>query len=147
MVELLSESTGGRKMEIYARVLKVPEYVLFDPWTQVFEFYRLHPETHAYARVEPDASGRVHSTELGYALGLWEGEYLEIRCPWLRFFDDGELVPTAAEAAQRQAEVALRDAEAAQRQAEVAFRDAEAAEARAARLEARLREHGLDPDD
>lgn len=45
IVEVLSDSTEqndrGPKKEIYERILRVPEYYLFDPETEVVEGFRL----------------------------------------------------------------------------------------------------------
>lgn len=138
VLELLSETTEqedrGSKMRIYEKVLGVPEYFLFDPWTGQLEGYRITGS--AYQPVPPDDRGRLTSTELGLQLGTWSGEYNRIFATWLRWYTpDGELVPTPAEAEARRAE-----AEASQRsQAEA--KAAELAQ-RVAELEQELRRRG-----
>jgi hypothetical protein len=87
-------------------------------------------------------------------LGTWEGTIDRETAIWARFYDvAGNLVLLPEEAAKSQAEVAKSQAEAAKSQAEAAKSQAEAAKSReeeaqvkAARLAARLRELGENPD-
>jgi multidrug resistance efflux pump len=98
---------------------------------------------------------------LGLWLGTWEGTIDRETAIWARFYDvAGNLVllpeeaaKSQAEVAKSQAEVAKSQAEAAKLQAEAAKLQAEAAKSReeeaqvkAARLAARLRELGENPD-
>jgi Uma2 family endonuclease len=88
VIELLSPTTEhidrGEKMRIY-RLLRVPAYYLYDPWTHVLEGYAL--EGDHYVRMEPDAQGRLPCAPLGLSLGIIECEYRGTRIPWLRWLD------------------------------------------------------------
>jgi hypothetical protein len=80
-------------------------------------------------------------------LGTWEGTVERETTIWARFYDAaGNLVLLPEEAAKSQAEAAKSQAEAAKSQAEAAKAREEEAKAKAARLAARLRELGEDPD-
>jgi Uma2 family endonuclease len=103
IVELLSPSTAQAdrttKKELYERVFRTPEYFLFDPETNALEGWQLGRRR--YQALEPDQHGRLWSEELGLWLGPWQGKYQEHEATWLRCYDaSGDLVPTAAEAAQ-----------------------------------------------
>jgi Uma2 family endonuclease len=144
IVEITSKSTRRedqtKKRVIYRDVLKVPEYVLFDPTGDY-----LDPPLQGFRRVEGDyvpielVAGRLPSQVLGLHLER-DGERL-------RLFDPatGMRLPTpfeAREAAERQAEEDRRRAEEERRRAEEERRradDAEAGERRLAEENERLR--------
>jgi Uma2 family endonuclease len=147
IVEILSDSTAaldrGLKKQIYQDVFRTPDYFWFDPET--LELAGFHLTDGRYEPLVPDAQGRLLSAQLGLLLGVHEGK--------LRFFtQEGALLPAAKEiaqaaaAAQQQAAAAQQQAAAAQQQAEAAQQQAEAAQQQAARLAAKLRELGVDPD-
>lgn len=130
VIELLSPTTEandrGPKKRIYERVLKVPDYYVYDPVDFRFDGWRL--QDGRYEPLEPDEHGRLFCREVGLWLGRWNGEYLKRTNTWLRLFDaEGRLIPTFAEAAQAKARAAQANAEAAQARAV-------AAEARLAEL-------------
>jgi len=139
VIELLSESTEavdrGRKKDIYAKVLRVPIYVLFDPFTAKLEAFQLHVGKLKYHAIEPDERGWVYCDPLGLYLGVVPGVWHDVEAPWLRWIDSGyKTLPTAEERATREAERAAREAERAAREAA----RADAAEAEVARLRAEL---------
>jgi Uma2 family endonuclease len=139
MVELLSPSTrdedlgntiaqAGKpptKWEVYERILGVPYYIVFDRYTDQLQVFQLQGSRYkelALSETEP----RIWIPELELGLGLWSGEYQEVSRLWLRWYDaQGNCVLTEAEAERSRAIEA---------------------ESRAAKLEARLRAAGLDPD-
>jgi Uma2 family endonuclease len=134
VVELLSETTEaddrGPKRRVYERVLRVPDYFVYDPID--FRLEGWHLEDGQYRAIEPDAQGRLYCKELGLWLGRWRGRRLERESTWLRLFDQhGRLIPTYAEA---EAERANAEAERADAEAE----RARVAEARVAELMAQL---------
>ncbi len=146
IIELLSESTAeqdrGKKKRIYEKVLKIPHYVLFDPFSAELEAYQIDPQLAEYHRVPPGADGRIPVPRLGLELGVWPGEHRGIEASWLRWYDaDGRLIPTAeeraAEASERAAEASERAAEASERAAE-AERRSEAERTARERLEREL---------
>jgi Uma2 family endonuclease len=144
VIELTSPSTEhvdrGEKMRIYARLLRVAEYYLFDPFTGRLEGYQLDPSSRAYRERTPDAQGRLPSPVTGLVLGVAPGRYNDIEADWLRWMTpDGAVLPTGQERAEREAERAEREAERAEREAERAEREAERAEREAERADAALR--------
>ena len=133
VIELLSGSTEkvdrGDKMRIYAKLLHVSEYYLFDPFVGVLESYLLDGATRTYRRREPDLPGGDFTSEAtGLALGVRAGRYADIDAAWVRWIaTDGTVLPTGSERAD--VERARADAEKAR---------ANAALARLAELEAKI---------
>ena len=151
VIELLSASTEhedrGRKMQIYAG-LRVSEYYLYDPHSELLEGYRL--DNRAYVPMVRRADGDYECRILQLRLGVAEGLFLSRRDRWLRWKTlSGEPLPTGdelAELAQAYAAAAQVQAEAAQVRADTATAQLAAVEARAERLAARMRELGIDPE-
>jgi Uma2 family endonuclease len=163
ILEVTSKSTKEEdlkvKMTIYQDILKVTEYVLFDPTGDY-----LDPPLQGYRRVRgkyrpiPLVEGRLPSLVLGLHLEIVDGS--------LRLFDPrtGQLIPTRLErieaehqarleaeaarqqeeAARQQAEEARRQGEAARQQAEEARRQEEAARQQAEAEVARLKQELAD---
>ncbi len=105
VIELLSPSTEhidrGEKMRIYAKLLHVPEYYLFDPWDGRFEAHELNRGSRKFERREPDARGRYFSPATGLTLGVVPGWVDEVEAPWLRWFDaEGDVLPSPEEDAR-----------------------------------------------
>lgn len=123
IIELLSDSTAnvdrGLKKQIYQDTFRTPEYFWFDPDTLEFKGFELLRGT--YQELQPDPQGWLWSNQLQLFLGIHDHK--------LRFFtSDGSLVSTPEEAAK-----------AAQQQVELV-------EQRQAKLAAKLRELGVDPE-
>jgi Uma2 family endonuclease len=120
IVELTSPSTAKvdrtTKKELYQKVLRVPEYLLYDPATNRVEGWRLGDGT--YAAISVADNGRAWSKELSVWLGSWTGEFQGTVATWPRFFDaKGQLVLLPAEAERLRAEQA--EAEVARLQREI----------------------------
>lgn len=103
IIELLSPSTAEldktTKKHLYERTFRTPEYFGYDPASQELFGWRLADGE--YIPLEKDENGRLWSKELQFWLGLWEGQYQNLNELWLRYFDEeGQVVPTAAEAAE-----------------------------------------------
>jgi len=150
VIELLSESTQdndrGDKRTLYENVWKVGAYILYDPWTHELEAFervggRLVP-------IVADEHGDLPIRELGLALGIRETKTHFDTCPLLRWIDQGVVVASPRERAER-AVANLERAEAERERAEAERERAEAersaerlrceeAERRIAELEARL---------
>jgi hypothetical protein len=101
ILEITSPSTEatdrGEKKRIYERVLRIPEYFIYDPRAAVLEGYRLGPQR-TYEPITPDTEGRIPSQQLGLLLGVVEGTYQGYHEKWLRWYTpDGNLILTAAE--------------------------------------------------
>lgn len=158
IVELLSDSTAevDRKLKkhLYAETFRTPEYFWFDPESNEFKGFALLRGQ--YQPIEATAQGWLWSEQLQLYLGVHETQ--------LRFFEhSGELVPTPDEAAlvaQSAAALAAETAAAAQETATAAQETAAAAQETAAaaaqaltseqqhsaKLAAKLRELGIDPE-
>jgi Uma2 family endonuclease len=137
VIELLLESSRDRdkqeKKQVYQNQIRVPEYFWFDPFNpQDFAGFVLRDGI--YQTLAPDEHGRLHSGRMDLALTLWHGVFRNIETDWLRWATpDGVVLPTYAEFQQQRAE------EAAQRVNQQAEQ--------AARLAAKLRELGVNPED
>ncbi len=105
VIELLSESTEsvdrGEKMRVYAKLLRVPEYFLFDPMKNALEGYALDISSRSYRPMVSSADGELVSQQLGLRLGVRDGLYLGSQGRWLRWLDpEGRVLPTAEEQAR-----------------------------------------------
>jgi Uma2 family endonuclease len=124
VIELVSESTEhvdrGRKKGVYAR-LRVPCYVIYDPFSQQLDVYRLDRSGRRYEPVERDERGFAPCEPLGLFFGVVEGMYCGVTAPWLRWIDrDGKPLQDrgereAARAERAEAELAALRARIAQR--------------------------------
>jgi Uma2 family endonuclease len=108
VIELLSPTTEdvdrGEKMRIYAKLLHVPEYYLFDPVTLVLEGYQLNPSKGRYDRIEPLPSGELPCARLGLHLGVRRSSYQGVEADWLRWIDgEGRVLVTGEERASDEA--------------------------------------------
>jgi Uma2 family endonuclease len=124
VIELTSTSTEaqdkGPKKEVYEQILRVPEYLCYNPQTDELVGWRL--TAGHYQEIEANEQGWLWSEELELWVGTWQGPYLSRSHRWLRFFDpDGNLVLAEWEA-ETQAH--------------------QAAEAEIARLKAKLKQLG-----
>ncbi|NEQ44335.1 MAG: Uma2 family endonuclease [Leptolyngbya sp. SIOISBB] len=124
IVELLSDSTAktdrGLKKEIYQTIFRTPEYFWFSPDTLEFEGFLLTGGV--YQAIAPNERGHRWSEQLQLFLGVHESQ--------LRYFSlEGDLIPTPKEAAKAESQ------------------RAEAEQRRNAKLAAKLRELGIDPDE
>lgn len=134
VIELLSESTEavdrGVKMDIYARIMGVMEYYLYDPLTAQLEGYLLDP-TRRYRRMIPAEDGSVPCQLLGLRLAVRPGAYQLVEGLWLRWVDPkGDTVPHDGERADAEAQ-----------RAETESRRAETESRRAAAMAERLAEY------
>jgi Uma2 family endonuclease len=129
VIEIVSNKVGnelGSKLRDYARI-GVGYYAVFDPLQQLGE---------VPLKVFQRAANHFHETddtwfeEVGIGLTLWEGVFEGKQDRWLRWCtQDGTVIPTGAELAERERQ------------------RAEQAEAKAARLAEQLRAMGIDPDE
>lgn len=100
VIELTSASTEKVdrivKKRIYQNELRVPEYVMFDPFSAELTLFRL--EDGVYHERPLDDDGGV-TTLLGVRLVLWPGRYRSVDAVWLRWAEDRRVLPTGAELA------------------------------------------------
>ena len=136
VIELTSPSTEaidrGKKKDIYARVLQVAEYFLYDPFEKRLEGFRLNVARREYEPITPDDRGRLRSEVLGLWLGVERGTYQTKEERWLRWIDAaGHVLPTGTDqAAEARAEAQEAKAEAQEAKAEAQEAKAEADRAR-----------------
>ncbi len=121
------------KFVVYEKILKIPNYIVFDNATKQLRFFRLVGERYEEQVVSPN-NPRLWVPELNLGLGLTLSTVRGFTNPWLRWCDaEGNFFPTPAEAYQFEATVA---------QAETTAAQAEAADA-IARLNAAQQESEL----
>lgn len=136
IIELTSPSTATidrvDKKRLY-RLLRIPEYFVFDPDDGTLEGLALDASHSEYVPIEPSAAGRLHSARLGLDLGRWDGHYQRCGDFWLRWFgQDGVVLPTEAECTAEE-RLRVADAQHARTQAERARAEAEHARTEAER--------------
>jgi len=141
VIELSSPSTvdedHGPKFAIYRDKLKVGDYFIFDPDTNILEGWRL--VAGEYEPLATDVAGRLYSQELELSLGIWERDIGGFRTTWLRFFDgEGKVLPTPMEAERAHANAEKQRANAEKQRANAEKQRADSAEAENARLRALL---------
>lgn len=130
IVELMSPSTAaidkGIKKDLYEQTFHTSDYFVYDPFdANSLQGWHLDANQQ-YEVLTPNDRGWLWCQKLGLWLGTWEGTIDRETAIWLRFYDvAGNLVFLPEEAAVAQAQAAAE---------------------RAARLEARLRELGENPD-
>jgi len=117
VVELASTSTVdvdfGVKKDIYERMLKTPEYVIYNPFLQELLGWRLTGSKH-YKPIKPNENGWLWCDEIGLWLGVIEHDFPRAVSPVKtpRFFDkNGQLLLTRSEAEAQRALMAEKRAE------------------------------------
>jgi len=109
------------KWFFYERILKVPNYIIFEPDSGSIEMYRL-PSTEQYILQEPDENQRYWIAEMNLYIGVWQGTRENRIGKWLRWWDEqGNLLLWGAELAEQERQ-------------------------RAERLAAQLRAAGIEPE-
>jgi Putative restriction endonuclease len=148
VMEFLSATDGGEyslrqirpigKWYFYEQLIKVPNYVIFEPDSGLLEVYRR--QSGNYVLEQPDVEGRHWFSELGLFLGTWRGLKADRDGYWLRWWDaEGQLLPWAIEQIEQEREQA-------RQQIEQERQRADAAQLKADRLAERLRAQGIDPN-
>jgi Uma2 family endonuclease len=111
VMEFLSDSDAGEysvrptfpygKLYFYETILKVPTYVIFDPYQLSLEVRSLQ-EGDTYVLQTPSEDGRYWIPELKLFLGCWYGTRLGTTTHWLRWWDaSGKLLLWSSEQAER----------------------------------------------
>ncbi len=116
------------KWFFYERILKVSNYIIFEPDSGSIEMYRLQ-NTEQYILQEPDENQHYWIAEMNLYLGVWQGTRENRTGKWLRWWDEqGNLLPWDSELAQQERQRAEQERQ------------------RAERLAAQLRAAGIEPE-
>ncbi|MEM7554129.1 MAG: Uma2 family endonuclease [Cyanobacteria bacterium P01_A01_bin.84] len=134
-IEIVSNKVGdelGEKLRIYEH-MRASYYVVYDPTKQlseeILQIYELRGMRYSQ-------TSETWLEQVGLGLTLWSGEFEARQDSWLRWcYQDGTVLPTGDERAQS-----------AENRAQTAENRAQTAEQRAAKLAAKLREMGINPD-
>jgi Uma2 family endonuclease len=137
------------KFWVYEQGIRIPYYAIYEVKLSRVEVY--HLVDGRYRRLRENARGHFEIEPLGVELGIWNGRFLNMELPWLRWWDmQGNLLPTSEERAEeecRRAEQERRRAEQEHSRAEQEATRAQTAEERAQRLAEKLRALGVNPDE
>jgi len=118
------------KWFFYERILKVPNYAIFEPDSGNLEVYRLDNNTDRYTIQTPDESQHYWIAEISLYLGVWEGTRENRTSYWLRWWDEnGQLLLWGSELVDKERQRAEQERQ------------------RAERLAAQLRAAGIEPQD
>lgn len=124
------------KWFFYERILKVPNYIIFEPDRGELEVYRLDKNSEQYQIETPDQNQLYWIEEIKLYLGIWEGTRENLTTKWLRFWDEqGNLLLWSSELVEQK-----------RQEIEVEKQRAEQEKQRAERLAAQLRAAGIEPE-
>lgn len=139
IIEFISETDGGErdrtpkegKFWIYEKAIRSPFYAIYDVKQGLVDVYHLVEDR--FRPIPPNERKHFPIPQLGVELGIWRGEYKNVKMPWLRFWDaEGNLLPTPEERAEQETQRAEQEAQRADQEAQ-----------RVARLVAHLRSTGM----
>ena len=152
------------KWFFYEKILKVPNYAIFEPDSGSLEFYKLNSNTGLYTLQTPHENQRYWIEEMNLYLGIWEGTKENLTGKWLRLWDEqgnlllwsSELVgqkqqeieqeKQRAEQEKQRAEQEKQRAEQEKQRAEQEKQRAEQEKQRADKLAAQLKALGIEPE-
>jgi Uma2 family endonuclease len=145
VIEFISDTDGTEysikptyppgKWFFYQRILKVPNYLIFEPDSGSLEAYRLD-DTGQYSLQTADENNRHQIAEMNLYLGVWQGTRENRTGYWLRWWDkQGQLLLWGSELAEQE-----------RQRAEQERQRAEQERQRAERLIAQLRAAGIEPE-
>ncbi|MBW4671318.1 MAG: Uma2 family endonuclease [Cyanomargarita calcarea GSE-NOS-MK-12-04C] len=122
------------KFWIYEQVIRPAFYGIYEVKKASVEVYQL--VAGRYQLMSANERGHYLIDALGLELGIWQGQYLNVDLPWLRWWDNqGNLLPTGDERAEVECQ-----------RAEVERQRADKAEQENARLREQLRALGVEPE-
>ena len=138
VIEFISDTDGTEysikptyppgKWFFYERILKVPNYLIFEPDSGSLEAYRLD-DTGQYSLQTADENNRHQIAEMNLYLGVWQGTRENRTGYWLRWWDkQGQLLLWGSELAEQERQRAEQERQ------------------RAERLIAQLRAAGIEPE-
>ncbi len=138
VIEFISDTDGTEysikptyppgKWFFYERILKVPNYLIFEPDSGSLEVYRLG-DTGQYSLQAADENNRHQIAEINLYLGVWQGTRENRTGYWLRWWDEqGQLLLWGSELAEQERQRAEQERQ------------------RVERLIAQLRAAGIEPE-
>lgn len=164
VIEFVSQTDGGEydrtpiegKFWIYERVIRPAFYAIYNATDGLVDLY--HLVENSFRPIPPNERRHFPIPQLGIELGIWRGEYKNVKLPWLRLWDaEGNLLPTAEESSVINAKLAQEAIQRAEQEAQRAEQEAQRAEQeanranqadkRAALLAEKLRALGINPDE
>lgn len=123
------------KFWVYEQAIRVPFYGIYEVSVGRVEVYHLIDGQ--YRLQEPNERGHYPIAPLGVELGIWQGHYIAMDLPWLRWWDrQGRLLLTGHERADQEKQRADQEKQRADQEKQ-----------RAEHLARRLRSLGVDPDE
>ncbi|MEM8505490.1 MAG: Uma2 family endonuclease [Cyanobacteria bacterium P01_D01_bin.1] len=150
-----TEDKQGRpptKWTVYERILQIPYYVIYNRYDNSLKAFRL--ERGRYQPITIGADRTIWFPEISAGIGTWQGKYKRFTREWLRWYDEGGWIPTEKEASNRQIlqerlakQRAEGEANRAKQAAEEASQEADELRDRNERLQAKLKELGIDIDE
>ena len=112
VMEFLSDTDGTEysvkptyppgKWFFYERILKVPNYIIFNPNNGSLKMYRLQ-NTEQYILQEPDENQSYWIAQINLYLGVWQGTWENRAGKWLGWWDEqGNLLLWGGELAEQE---------------------------------------------
>ncbi len=157
-----TEDQPGRpptKWTVYERILQIPYYVIYNRYDNSLKAFRL--ENGRYQAIKIGVDRMIWFPEISAGLGTWQGKYKRFTREWLRWYDESGWIPTEKEAsdqqilqerlakqrAERKARRAEEEAKRAEQEAKRAEQEANELRERNERLQAKLKQLGIDIDE
>ncbi|HAT13861.1 MAG TPA: transcriptional regulator [Microcoleaceae bacterium UBA11344] len=132
-----SDNEGDRKAGkfwIYEQVIRPAFYGIYEVEKASIELY--HLVENGFELLAANERGHYPISQMGVELGIWQGEYLNVELPWLRWWDlQGNLLLIGEERAERERQRGDRLAAQSERERQ-----------RGDRLAAQLRSLGIEPE-
>ncbi|NEP59545.1 MAG: Uma2 family endonuclease, partial [Symploca sp. SIO2G7] len=87
------EKQKAGKFWVYEQAIRVPFYGIYEVKNASVEMY--HLVEGSYQLLSSNERGHYPIPAMGVELGIWQGEYDEVKLPWLRWWDNqGNLLLT-----------------------------------------------------
>jgi Uma2 family endonuclease len=108
VIEFVSDTAGGEmdrtpytgKFWVYEKAIRTAFYAVYTASKGLVEVYHLVEDS--FHLVAPNQRRHFPIPQLGVELGIWFGEYKNLKLPWLRWWSaDGVLLLTPEERAER----------------------------------------------
>ena len=133
------------KWTVYERILRIPYYVIYDRYSDTLSGFRL--VNGRYQSIPINEDRKIWMPEVKAGLSLWEGQYSRFTRKWLRWYSEDGWILTGEERKDRQIAAQQTQLLEERLEREKAQQAAEAAHQRNARLQAKLKLLGIDPDE